>query len=243
MTNYKSAQCGIYELPKRIIELQTGCSRDTVDKLLLKFQNCNKIQYCEDTNEIMLMNWVKYNQPNNTNAIKCINKELKTIKNKQFCIDFYSECEKYDFDMESIFKDIEIQAPSKGAASKEVISNKEEIINNKQEIISNKEEAEVIACFESNMYKPKNSDQRKLHMWCTTIGCDMVIMAIEKAADYNVKNMNYIDKILNNWIKNGIKDGTKTPGHTLKKKISGWDFKNQRKYDFKELERKLLGWQ
>jgi hypothetical protein len=35
MTNSKTTQSGIYELPKRIIETETGYNRETVEKLLL----------------------------------------------------------------------------------------------------------------------------------------------------------------------------------------------------------------
>ena len=37
MTNSKTSQCGIYELPKRIIETETGYNRETVNKLLNRF--------------------------------------------------------------------------------------------------------------------------------------------------------------------------------------------------------------
>jgi hypothetical protein len=70
------------------------------------------------------------------------------------------------------------------------------------------------------------------------MGCDIVIMAIEKAVQYNAKNMNYIEKIMNNW----IKDGINTAKTGFRKNMSGWNLTNERTYDFKELERKLLGW-
>ena len=247
MTNYKSTQCGIYELPKRIIELHTGCSRENVDKLLSRFQKWGKIKYCEDTKEIIILNWLKYNQPNNTNAIKCVNKELKSVKNREFLLDFYNQCQKYDLDMESIFKDMEItavktspksEAPSKPPASNKVISNKQELINNKQKTISNKQLEKAIKCFENKIHLPKQEEINRLNSWCSTMGCDIVIMAIEKAVQYNAKNMHYIEKIMNNW----IKDGINTAKTGFRKNMSGWNLTNERTYDFKELERKLLGW-
>ena len=36
MTNSKTSQCGIYELPKRIMETETGYNRETVEKAYLK---------------------------------------------------------------------------------------------------------------------------------------------------------------------------------------------------------------
>ncbi len=85
LTNPNTSQCGIYELPKKIIEMQTGHSKETVDRLLKKFEEYKKIIYSEETNEVIILNWVKYNEPNNINAIKCVNKEIKKIKNRKFC--------------------------------------------------------------------------------------------------------------------------------------------------------------
>ncbi|MCY6958415.1 DnaD domain-containing protein [Clostridium brassicae] len=110
MTNQKTSQCGVFELPKRIIETETGYNRDTVDKLLKRFTEHGKIQYCNETKEIMILNWVKYNQPNNTNAIKCVNKELKNIKNKRFINAFYLQCKKQNLDVVSIFEGTEDEA-------------------------------------------------------------------------------------------------------------------------------------
>ena len=55
MTNSKTSQCGIYELPKRIIETETGYNRETVDKLLDRFVEYKKIKYCKENSEIFLI--------------------------------------------------------------------------------------------------------------------------------------------------------------------------------------------
>ncbi|MBV4449249.1 DnaD domain protein [Clostridium tyrobutyricum] len=162
MTNSNTAQCGIYELPKRIIETQSGYNRESIDKLLKRFKEYKKIDYCEETKEIIIMNWVKYNQPNNINAVKCVNKELKDIKSRKFILAYYKQCMNYALDIKAVFKDIDInyiannssQGEDKtlirvleGAyeepASNKVINNKQKIINNKQQLIRNKEREEI----------------------------------------------------------------------------------------------------
>ncbi|WLC73393.1 hypothetical protein KTC99_21195 [Clostridium estertheticum] len=74
LTNTKSTQCGIYELSPRLISLETGYDKVLVAELLKKFCDYKKILYCEETNEIMALNWIKYNFPNNPNVIACIKK-------------------------------------------------------------------------------------------------------------------------------------------------------------------------
>ncbi len=42
LTNVNTSQCGIYELPKKIIENETGYNRETVDNLIKKFEEYKK---------------------------------------------------------------------------------------------------------------------------------------------------------------------------------------------------------
>ncbi len=60
-----------------------------MDNLIKKFEEYKKIIYSEETKEIIILNWFKYNEPNNINAIKCVNKELKKIKNRNFVKELY----------------------------------------------------------------------------------------------------------------------------------------------------------
>jgi len=150
MTNSNTTQCGVYELPKRIIETQTGYNGETVDKLLKHFKEYGKINYCEETKEIIILNWIRYNQPNNINAIKCLNKELKNIKNKEFISILHNQSVNQQLDIEAIFNGVSIdssienenksfsnfiepltndyEGAYKGCTSKEAINKKEQTI-------------------------------------------------------------------------------------------------------------------
>jgi len=82
MTNSRTTACGVYELPSKIIEMETGYNRETIEKLLKRFIEYGKIDYDFSTKEIFLKNWLK----NNSNYLKspatlaCIKKELKSLK-------------------------------------------------------------------------------------------------------------------------------------------------------------------
>jgi DnaD/phage-associated family protein len=165
ISNSKTAQCGIYEISKRIIETETGYNRDTVEKLIKRFCDYNKIMYCEETKEIMIINWIKYNAPNNINAIKCVNKELIKVKHKDFLKVLFNKCEVAGLEVEKIFENIiladreeteelsevifdgpqsrALQGPYKGLPSNRIRSNKEEVINKKQKTRNKEEEAKM----------------------------------------------------------------------------------------------------
>lgn len=81
MTNDKTTQCGIYETSIRKICFDTGYNSETVLKLLDFFQEKNKIRFSKETNEIALLNWVKFNDSNSPKVLSCVEKELKNVKN------------------------------------------------------------------------------------------------------------------------------------------------------------------
>ncbi|WP_339236836.1 replication protein [Oceanobacillus sp. FSL W7-1281] len=106
MTNSKTTQCGIYELPKRIIETETGYNRETVDKLLQRFTDYGKIIYHEPTKEIMILNWIKFNWINSPKVISLIKKELANVKNPDYIKVFKEKCIEYGYGIDTVSIDL-----------------------------------------------------------------------------------------------------------------------------------------
>ena len=92
MTNSKTTQCGIYELPKRIVETETGYNRETVNKLIQRFVDYGKIDYNESTREIHVINWVKFNWNQSKKVLMLIDKELRNVKHESFLKTFFTVC-------------------------------------------------------------------------------------------------------------------------------------------------------
>jgi len=61
---------------------ELGYSIDRVSKLLSYFIKSGKILYSEDTKEIALKNWMKYNGSTSPKVVSCINSELSQIKDR-----------------------------------------------------------------------------------------------------------------------------------------------------------------
>jgi len=179
ISNSKSTQCGIYEISKRTIETDSGYNRETVEKLIQRFCDYKKILYCDGTKEIMIINWIKYNLPNNQNAIKCVQKELLKVKNKAFVKVLFDKCIDCGLNVDKIFENYKSEENCKiilkntenidqGAnkslsknfegACKGLPSNREEVISKKQEVISNKEVEEVISKIEIEEAKNKTEE-------------------------------------------------------------------------------------
>jgi hypothetical protein len=90
MTNDKTTQCGIYETSIRKICFDTGYNSETIQKLLSFFEEKNKIRFSKETNEIALLNWVKFNDSNSPKVLACVEKELKQVKNRVLIEYLYS---------------------------------------------------------------------------------------------------------------------------------------------------------
>lgn len=106
LTNPRTSQCGIFEINIRIMEAETGYNRETLEKLLKRFEEYGKIIYSKETREIFILNWIKYNFINSKNTMCCINKELQLVKNKEFLKLLYKNCLTKGYDVEVIFKDV-----------------------------------------------------------------------------------------------------------------------------------------
>lgn len=102
MTNNKTTQCGIYELPKRVIEMHSGYNRETVEKLLQRFVDYEKIEYNDKTKEIMMRNWAKYNFINSPKVKSCIAKELEGVKHQPFVTDYLDELKRYGYHIDTV---------------------------------------------------------------------------------------------------------------------------------------------
>ena len=72
------------------MQLETGYNCETIDKLISIFVEMGKIDYCNETREILLKNWYKHNNSTSETVKKCVSNEVDTIKYKPFkiyCID------------------------------------------------------------------------------------------------------------------------------------------------------------
>lgn len=219
MTNSKTSQCGIYELPKRIIETETGYNRETVDKLLNRFIEYKKIRYCKETSEIFLINWLKHNRISSPKVKKCIYKELKKIKSMDMVNLFLDECYKYGYTLDE--NEIKINTPmdrvsipipkvknnfEHGYGEKEKEKQKEE----EKEKYKEKEDSHSVGMFkklyEENIGLVNGIVAQWLIEISEVIDYDLFKRAIEIATDKGKCNKGYVSGIIKQWLDNNIRN-------------------------------------
>lgn len=109
----------------------------------------------------------------------------------------------------------------------------------------------VLLFFKDNIHKSTQTERKQLMNWTRTTSCDVIILAIQEAVNYNARFIKYIDKILLSWMNKGLTTVNKVKDYQryweenrvkgYKKSSGAWDYVPQREYNFQELERKLLG--
>lgn len=99
LTNPQTNLCGCYEVSWSQLTNQTGYNKETVKRLLDRFENVHDvIRFNEKTKEILVLNWGKYNWNKSEKVLKGVESVAVHIK----CEDF----KKYVFDaMECVKND------------------------------------------------------------------------------------------------------------------------------------------
>jgi uncharacterized protein YfaT (DUF1175 family) len=180
LTNPNVKQCGIYEISVRQITYHTGYNKETVEKLLELFVGLNKIVISKKTNEISIVNFLKYNYSASPTVKKCIEKELEEVKNKELI--------KYIYSIDSL--DIEYSSNNKNN-NKNNNNNKEN--NNNKNVLPSSEDS-----FKEYVYKLDNKDHHKdfVDYWTEKNTAGKMRYQLEKTFS--------IEKRLSRWSKNAF---------------------------------------
>lgn len=85
LTNPQTNICGCYEVSIKQMSNQTGYNKDTIERLIKRFENVHHvIAYSKSTKEILVFNWHKYNWTKSPKMISAIESVAKYIKCKKF---------------------------------------------------------------------------------------------------------------------------------------------------------------
>lgn len=85
LTNPQTNICGCYEVSYSTITHQTGYSKDTIERLLDRFENIHKvIKFSKNTKEVLILNWYKYNWNKSEKTLVGVENVAKHIKTQEF---------------------------------------------------------------------------------------------------------------------------------------------------------------
>lgn len=85
LTNPQTNICGCYEVSYSQMSYQTGYNKDTINRLLERFEKeHNIIRYSKDTKEVLILHWYKYNWSKSEKVLTGVENVAKHIKNNAF---------------------------------------------------------------------------------------------------------------------------------------------------------------
>lgn len=85
LTNPQTNICGCYEISYSQMSHQTGYNKDTINRLLERFQKVHSvIKYSKDTKEVLILHWYKYNWNKSEKTLIGVENVAKHIKFKPF---------------------------------------------------------------------------------------------------------------------------------------------------------------
>ncbi|WP_368908503.1 DnaD domain-containing protein [Bacillus wiedmannii] len=195
LTGTKTQQCGIYVLPKRLAELETGYSMETVEKLLNRFVAYGKILYDVETKELYILNWLHYNPILNTNVEKCVLRELKTVKNKEFIHMFLCKCLEEEWKIPLLLQHFGMPKEEDNSSLEVVAEEKEE------EIEEDTSHSEVYKFYEQHISSLSPYIVKELKEWLQKVSGKTVLEALKIAFEQNKRTLAYVKGILRNWCK------------------------------------------
>lgn len=138
LTNPQTNICGCYEISYSQMTRNTGYNKDTIIRLLERFENVhNIIKFDKNTKEILILNWYKYNWSKSEKTLTGVENVAKHIKSEEF--------KKYVLDVVNCVRnDTPIMGhtcPIQASVSDTDINNI--YINNKRDIVNTSENINI----------------------------------------------------------------------------------------------------
>ncbi|WP_426980526.1 DnaD domain-containing protein [Bacillus pseudomycoides] len=195
LTCSKTTQCGIYPLPKRLAEMETGYNRETVEKLLQRFVEYGKILYDAETKELCILNWLRYNPVTNTNMEKCVLRELKTVKSKEFVHMFLQKCLEEEMNIPLLLEHFGMP----GELSEMIPQASIESYEEDEEVEETEPGSSVFMFYEQTFGSLSSYAAGELSEWMADLSEELVLKALQIAFENNKRTLAYVKGILRDW--------------------------------------------
>lgn len=248
LTNDYTTQCGVYEFNKRYAKFELDMSSEQIDTLLDFLVSEGRIVYNEKTEELMVVNWLKYNNARSPKVSAVIDKELKEIKTLEFELEVIRKCLELGYP-------IKTKEPKKDTVSIPYpysINTISQPTPTHNQHITNTEAAEEKSApapadgenmfqayqkFFGHAFSPIHAED--MQKWADEISEPLVIEAMRRSA-LNTRDYSYSTGIMKNWAKKGIKtlEGVAEDDNRFSAKVDSGQRKtaNQREMERREAE-------
>ncbi|AJI24043.1 DnaD domain protein [Priestia megaterium] len=223
LTNPNTTQIGVYQITKKQMAFDLGYSTESINSLLHRFITLHKlIKYNEQTRELAILNWGKYNlHKAGKPVIDCVNKELKEVKDKTLLLDIMkhipndSVLQAFSRHVDDTHNDTSTRSGQEKEEEKEKEKEEELLLPEKdmESEVGNPSESEVSSrssyqsifdFYQQNfgMLNPFISQQ--IQHWIDDMGEELVLEAMELTLKQQ-KAWKYAEGILKAWANRNVR--------------------------------------
>lgn len=216
LTNPHTNQLGCYEITQRTISYETGYTRETVDRLLSRMNRIlNFIDYDEETNEILITNWHKYNWTTSEKVKNHLLKDIPRIKSKKL-LEKIKKNIGYIYGIDTLSKNKNTLSVNKIKGNK-IKGNKI-----KEEV---KEENDLYLKIESEFGRALSPiEYETIAQMVSDYSIELIELALKESVLNKALSLKYMEKILINWKKNNLQTKQEILNYTQ-------NFKKEEKID------------
>lgn len=219
LTNPKTTQSGVYEFSERYASFETGLSRKEVAGALQHFIEAGRVLYDQATSELMIVNWLKYNSARSPKVAAVVDKELESIKCRDFAIKVIKLAQQYEYPIRVKADDLDsVSVPYQYSTDTILQPEPEPEPTHNQNQQQNQQAAcedageaaaavdpkESLTFFQENLGVMPPIVQQQVEDWASDFGNEIVIEAIKRAVESG-KEWRYAQGILRQWDKKGLK--------------------------------------
>lgn len=97
LSNDNTTQCGVYEFNRRYAEFELNMTTEEVQQHIDFLVSKGRIVFNEKTEELIILNWLKYNNAKSPKVASVIDKELKEVKTFEFELEVIKKCQEYGY--------------------------------------------------------------------------------------------------------------------------------------------------
>lgn len=107
LTNDRTTQSGLYEFSHRYASFEIGITQKEVAELLHYFVAKKRIRFNPANNEVLIINWLKYNSAKSPKVAAVIDRELQTLKTIEFKLEVVMNCLKLNYPITTNQKELD----------------------------------------------------------------------------------------------------------------------------------------
>ena len=179
-----------FSFSKRLAEMETGYNRETVDKLVQRFVDYGKILYDADTRELFVLNWLRYNPVTNTNVEKCVLRELKGVKNKEFVHMFLQKCVEEELNVPMLLAHFGMPGDLAVDDVDPVCEEAEE--EEEEEVVQEETGSKVFTFYEQHFGSLSPFTVEELNAWMNDLSEELVLKALQISYENKNRKMAYV---------------------------------------------------